>query len=147
MLPGSAFLIAQREKSDPTVKEKTLDLEQRAKQLKTDIPAVYLSLKSPDTPWYVKALAAITLLYALAPVDLIPDFIPVLGYLDDLIILPALIALTIHFIPKEVSGRYRQEAQVIWQDENPKKWYLAIPFVLIWLFIFWLIIRRFFLST
>ena len=90
-------------------------------------------------------MAAITLLYALAPVDLIPDFIPVLGYLDDLIILPALIALSIHFIPKEVSGRYRQEAQVIWQDENPKKWYLAIPFVLIWLFIFWLIIRRFFL--
>jgi len=147
MLPGSAFLIAQREKSDPTVKEKTLDLEQRARQLKTDMPAVYLSLKSPDTPRYVKALAAITLLYALAPVDLIPDFIPVLGYLDDLIILPALIALSIHFIPKEVSGRYRQEAQVIWQDENPKKWYLAIPFVLIWLFIFWLIIRRFFLST
>lgn len=147
MLPGSAFLIAQREKSDPTVKEKTLDLEQRARQLKTDMPAVYLSLKSPDTPWYVKALAAITLLYALAPVDLIPDFIPVLGYLDDLIILPALIAMTIHFIPKEVFERYRQEAQVIWQDENPKKWYLAIPFVLIWLFIFWLIIRRFFLST
>lgn len=99
MLPGSAFLIAQREKSDPTVKEKTLDLEQRARQLKTDMPAVYLSLKSPDTPRYVKALAAITLLYALLPVDLIPDFIPVLGYLDDLIILPALIALTIHFIP------------------------------------------------
>ena len=147
MLPGSAFLIAQREKSDPTVKEKTLDLEQRARQLKTDMPAVYLSLKSPDTPRYVKALAAITLLYALAPVDLIPDFIPVLGYLDDLIILPALIALSIHFIPKEVSGRYRQEAQVIWQDENPKKWYLAIPFVLIWLFILWLIIKRFFLST
>ena len=147
MLPGSAFLIAQREKSDPTVKEKTLDLEQRARQLKTDMPAVYLSLKSPDTPRYVKALAAITLLYALAPVDLIPDFIPVLGYLDDLIILPALIALSIHFIPKEVSGRYRQEAQVIWQDENPKKWYLAIPFVLIWLFIFWLIIRRFFPCT
>ena len=147
MLPGSAFLIAQREKSDPTVKEKTLDLEQRARQLKTDMPAVYLSLKSPDTPRYVKALAAITLLYALAPVDLIPDFIPVLGCLDDLIVLPALIALTIHFIPKEVSGRYRQEAQVIWQDENPKKWYLAIPFVLIWLFIFWLIIRSFFLST
>ena len=120
MLPGSAFLIAQREKSDPTVKEKTLDLEQRARQLKTDMPAVYLSLKSPDTPRYVKALAAITLLYALAPVDLIPDFIPVLGYLDDLIILPALIALSIHFIPKEVFGRYRQEAQVIWQDENPK---------------------------
>jgi len=97
-----------------------LDLEQCAKQLKTDIPAVYLSLKSPDTPWYVKALAAITLLYALAPVDLIPDFIPVLGYLDDLIILPALIALSIHFTPKEVFGRNRQEAQVIWQDENPK---------------------------
>ena len=88
-----------------------MNLKERATQLRTDIPAVFLSLKSPETPWHAKALAALALVYALSPIDLIPDFIPVLGYLDDLIILPALIALTIHFIPKDTFERYRQEAQ------------------------------------
>lgn len=120
-----------------------MDLKERAKQLKTDIPAVYLSLKSPDTPWYVKALAALTLVYALSPIDLIPDFIPVLGYLDDLIILPALISLTIHFIPRDTFERYRQEAQGMWQEGKPKRWYYAIPFVLLWVFLLWLIVRKF----
>jgi len=124
-----------------------LDLKKRALQLKTDIPAVFLSLKSPKTPWYAKLLAGLTLVYALSPIDLIPDFIPVLGYLDDLIILPALIALTIHFIPRDTFEHYRQEAQGMWQDGKPKKWYYAIPFVLVWLFILWLIINRFFLHA
>ena len=120
-----------------------MDLRKRAAQLKTDIPAVFLSLESPETPWYAKALAALTLIYALSPVDLIPDFIPLLGYLDDLIILPALITLTIHFIPKETFERYRQEAQGMWQDGKPQKWVYAIPFVLIWLLVLWLIVRKF----
>lgn len=104
---------------------------------------MYLSLKSPDTPWLVKDLAAVTLLYALSPVDLIPDFIPVPGYFDDLIILPAVISLTNHFIPKDNFERYRQEAQQQWQDGNPKKWYFAIPFILLWVFILWLIVRTY----
>ena len=82
--------------------------------------------------------------YALSPIDLIPDFIPVLGYLDDLIILPALIALTIHFIPKDTFERYRQEAQGMWQDGKPKKWFYAIPFIFIWMLCAWLIARKFF---
>ena len=67
-------------------------LKDRAKKLKTDIPAVFLALKDKRTPWYAKILAAVIVVYALSPIDLIPDFIPVFGYLDDLIILPALIA-------------------------------------------------------
>jgi uncharacterized membrane protein YkvA (DUF1232 family) len=121
-----------------------MNLKERATQLKTDIPAVFLSLKSPETPWYAKVLAALTLIYALSPIDLIPDFIPVLGYLDDLVILPALIALTIHFIPKETFEHYRLEAQGMWQDGKPKKWYFAIPFIVVWLLVLWLIIKRFF---
>lgn len=121
-----------------------MDLKIRARQLKTDIPAVFLSLKSPETPWYAKLSAGLTLIYALSPIDLIPDFIPILGYLDDLIILPALIALTIHFIPKETFERYRQEAQGMWQDGKPKKWYFAIPFILIWSVVLLLIINKFF---
>jgi uncharacterized membrane protein YkvA (DUF1232 family) len=128
-----------------SIKEHTLDLLERALQLKTDIPAIFLSLKSSETPWYAKLLAGLTLIYALSPIDLIPDFIPVLGYLDDLIVLPALIALTIHFIPRDIFEHYRQEAQGMWQDGKPKKWYFAIPFVLVWLFILWLIVKRFLL--
>jgi len=124
-----------------------MDLRKRAAQLKTDIPAVFLSLESPETPWYAKALAALTLIYALSPVDLIPDFIPLLGYLDDLVILPALITLTIHFIPKETFERYRQEAQGMWQDGKPQKWVYAIPFVFIWLLVLWLIVRKFLLES
>ena len=66
-------------------------LKERAKKLKTDIPAVVLALKEKRTPWYAKVIAAVIVVYALSPIDLIPDFIPLLGYLDDIIILPALI--------------------------------------------------------
>lgn len=109
-----------------------MDLKQRANQLKTDIPAVFLCLKGKDTPWPAKALAWVTVAYALSPVDLIPDFIPVLGYLDDVLLLPALIALTIRLIPKEVFARYRREAQGMWPGGRPKKWYYAVPVILIW---------------
>jgi uncharacterized membrane protein YkvA (DUF1232 family) len=90
-----------------------MHLKERARQLKTDIPAVFLCLKSKDTPLIAKILAGITIAYALSPIDLIPDFIPVLGYLDDIIILPALIALTIKFIPDDVMNRYRKESNEI----------------------------------
>lgn len=79
-----------------------MNLKERAKKLKTDIPAVFLALKERQTPWYAKILAAVVVVYALSPVDLIPDFIPVLGYLDDLILLPSLTALCIRCIPKDV---------------------------------------------
>ena len=72
-----------------------MNLRERAKKLKTDVPAVFLALKKKETPWYAKIMAAIVVVYALSPVDLVPDFIPILGYLDDVIILPALIALTV----------------------------------------------------
>lgn len=67
-----------------------MNLKERAKKLKKDIPTVFLCLKDKDTPVLAKIIAAITVGYALSPVDLIPDFIPVLGYLDDVILLPAL---------------------------------------------------------
>jgi uncharacterized membrane protein YkvA (DUF1232 family) len=84
--------------------------------------------------------AEMTIVYALSLIDLIPDFIPVLGYLDDLIILPLLILLTIKFIPKDLMTTYRQGAIDIWKDGKPKKWYYAIPFVLFWLAILVIII-------
>ena len=77
-------------------------------------------------------LAAVVVIYALSPVDLIPDFIPVLGYLDDLLILPALIALTVKRIPPEVLAECRAQAEGMWNGGKPEKWYYAVPFVLIW---------------
>jgi len=91
-----------------------MNIKERARQLRTDIPAVFLCLKSKETPLAAKILAGITVGYALSPIDLIPDFIPVLGYLDDIIILPVLIALTIRLIPRDIFERCRKEAEGMW---------------------------------
>ena len=118
-----------------------MTLKERTKQLKTDIPAVFLALKKRETPWTAKLLAALTIGYALSPIDLIPDFIPVLGYLDDLIILPAMVALTVRLVPAEVMANCRAEAEGLWKDGKPKRWYYAIPIVLVWLLVVFLIVR------
>lgn len=72
-----------------------------------------------------------------------PDFIPVLGYLDDIILLPMLVSLTIKFIPHDVFERNRKQAEGMWQDGKPKKWYYAIPIVAIWLLIIIVILKCF----
>lgn len=120
-----------------------MTLKERAASLKKDIPAVFLALKAKETPILAKIVASLTVAYALSPVDLVPDFIPVLGYLDDLLILPALVALTVKLIPKDVFERYRQEAEGLWKDGKPKKWYYAVPIVLLWALIIWMIVKAF----
>ena len=120
-----------------------MKLKERAKRLKTDIPALFLAVKDKETPAAAKILAAITVAYALSPIDLIPDFIPILGYLDDLILLPALVALTVKLIPKDVFEKNRALSEGMWENGKPKKWYFAIPIVLIWLLIIWLIVKAF----
>ena len=118
-----------------------MTLKERARKLKQDVPAVFLALKGRDTPLLAKILAGVTVAYALSPIDLIPDFVPVLGYLDDVLLLPALIALTVKLIPKKVWVRCQAESENMWKDSKPKKWYFAIPIVLIWLLIIWMIIK------
>ena len=120
-----------------------MNLRDRARQLKTDIPAVFLALKDKRTPWHAKILAAAVIVYALSPIDLIPDFIPVLGYLDDLIILPALITVCIHCIPDDVFADCRVRSAGMWGSGKPEKWYYAIPFVLIWVIVIALIVTVF----
>ena len=88
-----------------------MNLKARAQKLKTDIPALFLALKDPETSIAAKIFAGLTVAYALSPIDLIPDFIPVLGYLDDLLLLPLLVALTVKFIPAEVLDKYRSRAK------------------------------------
>ena len=118
-----------------------MTLKERAKKLKRDVPAVFLALKDRETPLFAKIMAAVTVAYALSPIDLIPDFIPVLGYLDDVLLLPALIALAIKLIPKEVWKRCQAESENMWVDGKPEKWYIAVPIILIWLLILWLIVK------
>lgn len=123
---------------------RSVKLKERAKQLKTEVPAVFLALKDRKTPWYAKVFAAVTVAYALSPIDFIPDFIPVLGYLDDLILLPLLVALTLKFIPRDVFDVYRAQAEGMWKDGKPKKWYYAIPILLIWALVVFLIVKAIF---
>ena len=120
-----------------------MNLKERAKKLTTDIPALVLALKDKDTPRLAKICAAITVAYALSPIDLIPDFIPVLGYLDDVILLPVLVALTVRLIPKDVLERNRKQAETMWNSGKPKKWYYAIPILIIWLILIALILKAF----
>ncbi|MDO4198320.1 MAG: DUF1232 domain-containing protein [Erysipelotrichaceae bacterium] len=117
--------------------------KEKVKEIKKNVPAVFLSLKHPDTPLIAKVSAAITIGYALSPIDLIPDFIPVLGYLDDLIILPLLITITLKLIPKDIYEECRIQSENIWADGKPKKWYYAIPIILIWIIFIIYIIKIF----
>jgi uncharacterized membrane protein YkvA (DUF1232 family) len=81
-----------------------------ARRLMRDVAALQLACRDPRVPWYAKAVAIVTVAYALSPIDLIPDFIPVLGYLDDAIIVPLGVALAIALVPKEVMAELRSKA-------------------------------------
>lgn len=117
-----------------------MNLKERARKLKTDIPAVFLAIKHQRTPWYAKLLAAITVAYALSPIDLVPDFVPILGYLDDVLLLPVMVAMTVKLIPREVFVQCQTQAQGLWAKGKPEHWYYAIPIVLIWLLLIGLLI-------
>ena len=103
-----------------------MNIKERAKKLKTDIPAIFLALKDEETPSSAKIIAAITVAYALSPIDLIPDFVPILGYLDDVILLPALVALTVRLIPKEIMERNRKLAEGLWKNGKPKVAFICV---------------------
>lgn len=118
-----------------------MNLEEQSKKLKTDIPAVFIAMKKKETPVLAKIIAGLTVAYALSPIDIIPDFIPVLGYIDDIILLPALTALTIRMIPSDVFDACRKEAEGLWSAGKPKKWYYALPIAAVWVLIIFLIVR------
>jgi len=86
-------------------------LKQRARRLKADIFALYLAARHPETPWYAKLLVVAIVAYAFSPIDLIPDFVPILGYLDDLVLIPIGIALAIKMVPPSVLAECRARAQ------------------------------------
>jgi len=118
-----------------------MNLKEKAKQLKVDIPAVWISLKKKETPTVSKILAWIIVIYALSPIDLIPDFIPIIGLLDDIILLPLLIKIFLKTIPPQVLEECRKEALGLWENGKPKKWYYALPMIVFWLIIVTMLIK------
>ncbi len=113
------------------------------KKIKSDIPALFLALKEKETPVVAKIMAGIIVAYALSPIDLIPDFIPILGYLDDFILLPVLIALTVKLIPKAILERSRLKAEEMSNKRLSKKWYYSIPVILSWCILLVIVISVF----
>lgn len=113
------------------------------KKIKSDIPALFFALKEKETPVVAKIMAGITVAYALSPIDLIPDFIPILGYLDDFILLPLLIALTVKLIPKAILETSRLKAEEMSNKRLSKKWYYSIPVVLSWYILLVIVISVF----
>lgn len=105
--------------------------KQWARTIKRDAHALYLAARDPRVPWYAKALAIAVAAYAASPIDLIPDFIPVLGYLDDLIVVPLGIALVISLIPPEIMAEHRELAAAA-QDRPVSKAAAAI-IVALWI--------------
>ena len=107
--------------------------KQRARKLKAETYAIYLAYKDPRTPWYARLFAACVVGYAFSPVDLIPDPIPVLGYLDDLVLVPLGVALALKMIPQTVLAECREKAQVIMSQDKPTNWAVAGVIIAIWL--------------
>jgi uncharacterized membrane protein YkvA (DUF1232 family) len=102
-----------------------------ARQVKRDVHALYLASRHPHVPWYAKLLAVLIVAYALSPIDLIPDFIPVLGYLDDVVIVPLGILLVIRLIPPEILADCRANAEIA--ARAPASRVAAAVIVLLWM--------------
>jgi uncharacterized membrane protein YkvA (DUF1232 family) len=107
--------------------------KRRVGQLKLETYALYLAYRDPRVPWYAKAFAACVVGYALSPIDLIPDFIPLLGYLDDLVLVPLGIALALRMIPPPIMEECRAEARETWSKDKPRNWVAGGIIVAIWL--------------
>lgn len=107
-------------------------LKQTADRLRRETFALYLVARDSRTPWYAKVLVAGIVAYAFSPVDLIPDFVPVLGYLDDLILIPMGLALAVKLVPDSVLNECRARAHDAFQKEKPVSWVAGVVVVLVW---------------
>src|SRR5215210_1211928 len=121
----------------------------RARRLKAEVFALYLAYKDPRVPWYARLFALCVVGYAFSPIDLIPDPIPVLGYLDDLILIPLGIALAIRMIPKDVLDECREKARALEAEGKLTNWVAGIVVIAVWLLLAalavlltWRILRR-----
>lgn len=109
-----------------------MDWKTRAKALKQEVYALYLCSRHPKTPLYAKLFAVLIVGYALSPIDLIPDFVPVLGYVDDLVLIPLGITLLIRMMPREVLEECREKARINCPANKPRQWIGAVMVVCLW---------------
>jgi uncharacterized membrane protein YkvA (DUF1232 family) len=105
--------------------------KRRARELKREIYALYFACRDPRVPWYVKALSLAVVAYAFSPIDLVPDFIPVLGYLDDLVLVPLGVMAVRAMVPPEVMADCRERARRL--EGKPRNWIAAGLILAIWL--------------
>ena len=119
-------------------------LKEKAHQLKQETYALTLAYRDPRTPWYAKTWAAFVVAYAVSPIDLIPDFIPVLGYMDDLVLIPAGVALAIRMIPSEVMQVSREKSSQYFRQGKSTSVWGAVIVIFLWLdglvFAGWLVV-------
>ena len=115
-------------------------LKQKASNLKTEIYILYLAYRDPRVAWYAKAFMLVVVAYFLSPIDIIPDFIPVLGYVDDLIIVPAGIFLALKMIPKEVIEECRGKARSE-PIAGKAKWIAMLIIISVWLLVVYFLVR------
>jgi len=114
-------------------------LKAQAKQLKQHTLTVYFAARDPRTPLLVRALAVFVAAYALSPIDLIPDFIPIIGYLDDILLVPLGLALVVRLTPPEVLESAREQARQA--SSRPISYTAATFFVTLWLVVVWVVVR------
>ncbi|MDP4144918.1 MAG: YkvA family protein [Bacillota bacterium] len=115
------------------IKNRLSSLKQKSKKIKKDIGALYFAYKRPDVPLHAKLVLLLVVGYALSPIDLIPDFIPILGYMDDLILLPLGITLAIKLIPSHIMAECRQQSEEYFAKGKPKNWIAGGIIIFIWL--------------
>ena len=106
-------------------------LKRSARVIRRDVHALYLAGRDPRVPWYAKVLAAVVAGYALSPIDLIPDFVPVVGYLDDLILVPVGMLVVIRLIPAEIMAEHRATAAAA--QERPISRLAAAAIICVWI--------------
>jgi uncharacterized membrane protein YkvA (DUF1232 family) len=104
--------------------------QHRVRCLKRDVVAISLAVRDPRVPWYAKAVGVCVVAYALSPIDLIPDFVPVLGLLDDLVLVPLGLLLVVRLIPADILAKHRAEATAV--AERPISWIGATAVIAIW---------------
>lgn len=110
-------------------------LKQRTRRLRAESLALYLAARDPRTPWYARLLVAGIVAYALSPIDLIPDFVPVLGYLDDLILIPLAIAVAVRLVPRQVLAECRVRARDALRHGTPASRVAGAVIVALWLIV------------
>lgn len=116
-------------------------LKERSYKIKTETFVLYLALRDPRTPWYAKLFVWLVVAYAFSPIDLIPDFIPILGYLDDFILIPLGVKVAIMLIPDNILNEHRKNLSEVKENGKPVNWFAGIVIILIWIVVAILCIR------